>query len=58
MTRSEFYAQAVDALVQHSEQSSLTRRLDAAIARSGPDSETTDAVVSAGRRVVSDGDDW
>lgn len=58
MTRSEFYAQAVDALVQHSERSSVTRRLDAAIARSGPDSETTDAVVSAGRRVVSDGDDW
>lgn len=60
MTRSEFYARAVEKYLDAAEQESITARLNAAIARGGDDVELTAEVTLASRRALSvdNGEDW
>lgn len=59
MTRSELYSRALSRYLDELDRSSLTARINAAIARSGEDDEMVEAATRAGRRTLSgDGNEW
>ncbi|WP_264670652.1 hypothetical protein [Arthrobacter sp. VKM Ac-2550] len=55
---SEFVSRAVDRYADELERSSLTTRIDAAIARSGIDDESTIAVGASRSTLSADAEDW
>ena len=58
MSRSEFFSRAAERYLRQIEAESLTREIDAALARAGDD-ESWSAAVAAGRgRVARETDDW
>ncbi|CAM3562271.1 Ribbon-helix-helix protein, CopG family [Occultella aeris] len=59
MTRSEFYARAIEKYLDAAEQESVTGRPNDAIARGGDDEELTAEVTAASRRALFvDGQEW
>jgi metal-responsive CopG/Arc/MetJ family transcriptional regulator len=57
MSRSEFFTTAARHYIRELDAQSLTGRIDAALALAGAD-ESSQAAVRAGRRTLTDGDDW
>ncbi len=57
MSRSEFFTNAARHYIRELDAQSLTGRIDAALAVAGHDESSEDAV-RAGRRLLTEGDDW
>lgn len=58
VSRSELYARALDEYLDRLENTNLTNRIDAALARSGGDPELTRAVVETSHAALADGEEW
>jgi hypothetical protein len=57
VSRSEFFTTAARRYIEELDASSLTERIDAALALAGSD-ESSRAAMLAGRRALRDGEDW
>ena len=58
MSRSEFFARAAVNYLDELDAKSLTAQMDAALDLIGETDESTELVVSAGRRVLGATDEW
>ncbi len=58
MSRSEFFARAAQRYLEHIEAASLTREIDAALARAGEDDSSSAAVAAGRRRLARGAQDW
>ena len=58
VTRSEFYTRAARFYLEHLEQQSLTKAIDAALDLIGDDDDSSAVAVDAGRRRLVADDDW
>jgi metal-responsive CopG/Arc/MetJ family transcriptional regulator len=59
VSRSEFFARAADSYLEELDAHSVTKQIDAALARIGDADESSSSAVEAGHRVLLDGlDEW
>ena len=58
MSRSEFFARAAANYLDELDAKSLTAQMDAALDLIGETDESTELAVDAGRRVLTDSDEW
>lgn len=58
VTRSEFYTRAARFYLEHLEQHTLTKEIDAALDLIGDDDDSSAVAADAGRRRLASDDDW
>jgi metal-responsive CopG/Arc/MetJ family transcriptional regulator len=58
MSRSEFFSRAAERYLRQIEAESLTREINAALARAGNDDSSSTAVAAGRRRLARETDEW